>query len=103
MAYPKKNGKPDKTKIVYNTNLTLAGIPLEAYDYVVNGKSALEWIMDRYQVKQDKDSKIVNDPNKWCEEHENPRYIVDLIKRIVTVSLATNKIVNGLPKLSQKV
>jgi predicted helicase len=99
MAYPKKNGKPDKTKIVYNTNLTLAGIPLEAYDYVVNGKSALEWIMDRYQVKQDKDSKIVNDPNKWCEEHENPRYIVDLIKSIVTVSLATNEIVRGLPKI----
>jgi predicted helicase len=103
MAFPKKDGKPDKTKIVYNTKLTLAGIPLEAYEYVVNGKSALEWIMDRYQVKQDKDSKIVNDPNKWCEEHENSRYIVDLIKRIVTVSLATNEIVNGLPKLSQKV
>ena len=103
MAFPKKDGKPDKTKIVYNTKLTLADIPPEAYEYVVNGKSALEWIMDRYQVKQDKDSKIVNDPNKWCEEQENPRYIVDLIKRIVTVSLATNEIVNGLPKLSQKV
>lgn len=99
MSFPKNNGKPDKTKIVYNTKLTLAGIPLETYEYVINGKPALEWVMDRYQVKQDKDSKIVNDPNKWCEEHENPRYIVDLIKRIVTVSLATNDIVNGLPKL----
>lgn len=99
MVFPKKDGKPDKTKIVYSPKLTLSGIPLEAYDYVVNGKSALEWIMDRYQVKQDKDSNIINDPNKWCEEHENPRYIVDLIKRIVTVSLKTNEIVKGLPKI----
>ena len=53
---------PDKSVIVYNDYFTLSDIPLEAYDYVVNGKSAIEWIMERYAVTQDKDSKIVNDP-----------------------------------------
>lgn len=91
-----QGGKPDKTTIIYNANLTLSGIPMEAYDYVVNGKSAIEWIMDRYQVKTDKNSGIVNDPNQWSED---PRYIVDLIKRIVRVSMETVRIVNSLPSL----
>lgn len=77
-------------------------IPLEAYDYVVNGKSAIEWIMDRYQVKTDKDSGITNDPNDWGLEHNNPRYILDLILSIITVSIETMKIVNNLPKLDLK-
>ncbi|MDA5111089.1 N-6 DNA methylase [Brevibacillus thermoruber] len=89
-------GKPDKTTIVYNANITLSGIPLEAYDYVVNGKSAIEWIMDRYQVATDRDSGIVNDPNQWSDD---PRYIVDLIKRIVRVSMETERILKGLPGL----
>lgn len=89
-------GKPDKSTIVYNANITLSGIPLEAYDYVVNGKSAIEWIMDRYQVKTDKNSGIVNDPNQWSDD---PRYIVDLVKRIVRVSIETVKIVKRLPGL----
>ena len=75
------------------------GIPLEAYDYVVNGRSAIEWIMDRYQVKIDKDSQIKNDPNDWCDEHNNPRYILDLILSLITVSIETMKIVKSLPKL----
>ncbi|MBH8607289.1 type ISP restriction/modification enzyme [Thermoactinomyces sp. CICC 10521] len=91
-----KNGKPDKTAIIYNSHITLSNIPLEAYDYVVNGKSAIEWIMDRYQVKKDKDSGIDNDPNQWSDD---PRYIVDLIKRIVRVSIETVKILKGLPGL----
>ena len=94
--------KWDKTKIIYNANLTLSGIPLETYDYIVNGKSAIEWIMERYQVTRNKDSGIVNDPNDWCREHDAPRYIVDLLKRVVRVSIETMKIVKFLPALNER-
>jgi predicted helicase len=91
----------DKTAIIYNTHLTLEGIPPETHEYVINGKSALDWVVERYCVKTDKDSGIINDANAWALETEkNPRYIVELIERIVTVSLETIKIVNGLPALS---
>lgn len=96
----KSDGKEDRTIIVYNDHITLRGIPVEAYEYVVNGKSAIEWIIERYQINQDKSSGIVNDPNKWLEEQGNPRYIVDLIKRIVRVSVETVKIKNKLPELA---
>jgi predicted helicase len=89
MAFGKTNGKPDKSRIVYNQYLTLHNIPLEAYEYIVNGKSAIEWIMERYSVSIDKDSGIRNDPNDWSND---PRYIVDLLKRIVRVSIESVKI-----------
>ena len=98
MTFGKSGGKPDKTTIVYNSHVTLTGIPLEAYDYVVNGKPALEWIMERYAVTVDKDSGIRNDPNDWSDD---PRYIVDLLKRIVRVSLESVRIVAGLPALQE--
>jgi predicted helicase len=94
--------KADKTRIHYNSHLTLDGIPLEAYDYIVNGKPALEWIMERYQITIDKASGIKNDPNDWCREHDTPRYIVDLLKRVTRVSLETNQIVNALPALNER-
>lgn len=93
--------KWDKTRIIYNSHLTITKIPLEAYDYVVNGKPAIEWVMERYQYSRDKDSGIVNDPNDWCKEHNQPRYIVDLISRVVRVSMETMKIVNKLPALNE--
>lgn len=91
--------RKDRSSMVYNPRITLAGIPNGAFDYQVNGKSALEWIIDRYQVTTHKDSQITNDPNDYCREVGNPRYILDLIKRIVTVSVETNKIVANLPAL----
>jgi predicted helicase len=94
--------KWDKTKIIYNSHVTISQIPLEAYDYVVNGKPAIEWVMERYQVTRDKDSGIVNDPNDWCREHNQPRYIIDLIARVVRVSLETIKIVKCLPALNER-
>ncbi len=94
--------KADKTRVHYNSHLTLDGIPLEAYDYIVNGKPALEWIMERYQITIDKASGIKNDPNDWCKEHNNPRYIVDLLKRVTRVSLETMKIINALPALNER-
>lgn len=91
--------RKDRSSIIYNQRITLGGIPNEAYDYQVNGKSALEWIIDRYQVTTHKDSQITNDPNDYCREIGNPRYILDLIKRVVTVSVETMKIVAQLPVL----
>lgn len=85
-----------------NTRITLTGIPPEAHDYIVNGKPALDWILERYQVTVDKDSGIRNDPNDWCREHDAPRYILDLLKRIVRVSIETMKIVNSLPVLNER-
>ena len=98
-----KNGNSkrtdDKSRIVYNEKLTIAGIPAEAYEYVVNGKSAIEWLMERYAVSTDKASGIANDPNDYAAEHGDPAYIFNLVLRIITVSLETVKIVKALPKL----
>ncbi|EON12879.1 type III restriction enzyme, res subunit [Pandoraea sp. SD6-2] len=98
MTFGKKDGKPDKSVIVYNEHLTLRDIPLEAYGYVVNGKPAIEWIMERYQVTTDKSSGIRNDPNDYSDD---PRYIVDLFKRIVRVSVESARIVKALPALDE--
>ncbi len=102
MTFGRKAKQVDKTAIAYNSHITLSGIPLEAYDYIVNGRPAIEWIMERYQVTRDKDSGIPNDPNDWSREHDQPRYILDLLKRVITVSMETIKIVNALPALSER-
>ncbi len=90
----------DKTRVVYNSHIELGGIPEAAYRYMLGSRSAIEWIIDRYQVKTDKASGIVNDPNDWSREVSDPRYIIDLLARIVTVSLETMKIVDNLPALA---
>lgn len=100
MRYGKKGKDKDLTTLIYNDKITLTGIPLEAYDYVVNGKPALDWVVERQQVKTDKDSGIVNDANDWAvETMGNPRYPLELFQRVVTVSLETMKIVRSLPRL----
>jgi predicted helicase len=96
MKFPSKT---DKTKIIYNSTLTLEGIPPETFEYIVNGKSALEWIMERYKISKHKDSGITNDPNDWCNEQNNPEYIVNLIKRIVYLSVESVKIIDTLPTI----
>jgi predicted helicase len=90
----------DKTRVIYNSHIELGGIPEAAYRYILGSRSAIEWIIDRYQVKTDKASGIVNDPNDWSREVSDPRYIIDLLARIVTVSLETMKIVDNLPALA---
>jgi predicted helicase len=87
----------DRSRVVYNSHVTLTGVPEDAYRYTLGARSAVEWILERYQVSVHKDSKIRNDPNDWSED---PRYIIDLLKRIVTVSLETLKIVDALPDLT---
>ncbi len=99
MVFGKRGGEKDKSVIVFNQHVTLKGIPLTAYDYVVNGKSALDWIMERYAVSIHKESGIRNDPNDWSDD---PRYIVDLVKRIVRVSIETVRIVASLPQLNEQ-
>ena len=100
MRFGKLDSKTaDKRIIHYNAGITIENIPLEAYDYVVNGKSAIEWVMERYAVKKDPASRIENNPNDWCREHDDPKYIYNLLLRIITVSLETMKIVRSLPKL----
>lgn len=100
MRFGKLDSKTaDKRIIHYNAGITIENIPLEAYDYVVNGKSAIEWVMERYAVKTDPASRIENNPNDWCREHNDPKYIYNLLLRIITVSLETMKIVRSLPKL----
>lgn len=99
MRYAKEGRQDNKTTIIYNDHVTLTGIPEQAHEYLLGSRSALDWIIERYQVKTDKASGIVNDPNAWGDEHGDPRYIVDLVKRITTVSVETVKIVNGLPSL----
>jgi len=91
--------KTDKSAVVVNERLTLSGIPPEAHEYLLGSRSALDWILERYQIKTDKASGIVNDPNAWGEEHGDPRYIVDLVGRITRVSVETVAIVKALPPL----
>jgi predicted helicase len=91
--------RADHTVINYNDRITLRGFPLDTYRYRLGNRSAVEWIIDRYNVKTDKASGIVNNPNDWSRDVGNPRYILDLLARIVTVSLETNKIVDSPPAL----
>ena len=91
--------KTDKSTIIYNGNIVVENIPEKAYQYVVNGKSAIEWIVERYCVSQDKKSLIKNDANDWAREHNQPRYILDLLLSVINVSVQTVDIVNALPKL----
>ena len=101
MKHPGKRGDEDESSLVYNEHITLRGIPEEAHRYVVGQYSALRWLRERYYIKTDKDSGIVNDPNDWCDEYGDHRYIIDLVKRVVTVSVKTMEIVDSLPELPQ--
>lgn len=99
MRFGKKGKEADRSAIVVNSHLTLTGIPDEAYGYQVNGKSAIEWLLECYQMDTDTPSGITNDPNDWSDD---PAYIVNLVKRICTVSVETMKIVKALPPLNER-
>jgi predicted helicase len=91
--------KTDKSKIIYNSYITISNIPLDAYEYVVNGKPAIEWVMERQGVSVHKDSGIKNDANNWAiDTMHNAKYPLELLQRVITVSLKTNEIVNNLPE-----
>ena len=102
MRFGKSNGVEDKSIIQFNDAIRIVNIPLRAYDWQVNGKSPIEWVMERYAVTVNRDSHIRNDPNEWCKEIEQPRYILELIGRIVNVSIQTLDLIAALPPLSFK-
>ena len=100
MKFGKKGKLTDKTTVIYNHKITMTGIPLAAYDYVVNGKPALEWVMERQAVTTHKDSGIVNDANDWAiETMGDAKYPLELFQRVITVSIETMNIVRALPRL----
>jgi predicted helicase len=107
MKFGGKRPNIDKSTVIYNSNITMMGIPLEAYDYVVNGKSALEWVMERqsvsvdqYNAEKNRGTNIVDDANRFAiETMGDPSYPLKLFQRIINVSLETMKIVKALPKL----
>ena len=100
MRFPKLGRRDeDFTRLEYNDYVTLTGIPAEAQGYSISGRSPLEWIIDRYHVKTDKASGIVNDPNDFLREQGRPDAVVDLIKRLVTVSMRTQELLATLPPL----
>ena len=86
--------KETKTTLIINEHIRLSGIPEAAHRYVVNGRTPLEWFIDRYKITTDKDSGIVNDPNGWFAD---PRDLVTAIERIVYVSVESARIIEGLP------
>lgn len=100
MKYGKNGKEKDLSTLHYNSHIIITGIPLEAYEYVVNGKPALDWVVERQCVKTDKASGIVNDANDWAiETMGDPRYPLELFLRVITVSIETINIVKALPKL----
>ena len=100
MTFGKTGKDKDRSTIMYNGHITIKNIPAEAYEYVVNGKSAIEWLMERYVVKTDDKSGIRNDANAWAREHHKPRYILDLLLSVISVSIETQRIVRALPRLT---
>ena len=89
--------KDDKRCIIFNDNIRIENIPLEAYEYVINGRSAIEWLMDRYQITKNAQSQIINNPNQWVEKDSN--YILDLLLKIIKMSIDSVNITANLPKL----
>ena len=100
MKYVKNGKEKDLTSVIYNNQITIKKIPVEAYEYVVNGKPALDWVIERQSVSTHKASQIINDANDWAiETMGNAKYPLELFQRVITVSLETMKIVKSLPKL----
>ena len=90
----------DQSTVIYNHHITITDVPLEAYDYVVSGKPAIQWVMERQCVKTDKASGLVNDANRYAvETMDNPAYPLELLQRVIRVSMETLKIVKDLPPL----
>jgi predicted helicase len=96
MRFPKKD---QKDTIIFNSKISVENIPEKAYEYVVNGKSAIEWVMERYKRSTHEESGITNDPNDWAKEVGNPRYILDVLLSVINVSVKTVEIVESLPEV----
>jgi predicted helicase len=98
---PRFKSKTDHSTIIYNRHVTISGIPDDAERYLLGSRTALAWLIDRYQVKTDKASGIVNDPNGWADEHDDHLYIVNLIAKVTRVSIETAMIVDMIATNSE--
>ena len=94
--HPTDNKEKNTSQIIYNEYITIKNIPSSAYDYIVNGKSGIAWIMDRYQIKTDKVSQITLNPNLYSD---NPKYILNLLLSVISTCINANEIIKSLPKL----
>jgi predicted helicase len=91
--------KDQKDTIIYNPYITISNIPDKAYEYIINGQSAIEWVMERYALTSHLKSGITNNPNDWAVEHNDPQYILNLLLSVIAVSIKTVDIVAGLPRV----
>ncbi len=100
MRHPGKAREKDRSRILYNDHIIVQGVPLEAYDYMVNGKPAIAWVMEKQRVKTDKASQIVNDANRFAlGTMQDPAYPLRLLAKVITVSMETIKIVETLREM----
>ena len=99
MKFPSKS---ERDSIIYNANIKISNIPNECYSYQVNGKSPIEWLMERYQNSTDESSKITNNANEWSSEHNNPKYIFTLLLSSMSLSLQTLEYVKQLPDIGNE-
>ena len=100
MKMIQKKDKSYSDKIIYNKYISLSGIPLEAHNYKINAKSPLEWVVDKQSYNVDNKTGIINDPNIFANETmKNPAYPLELLQKVITVSLETQKLIKSLPKL----
>jgi len=99
MKFPSKS---ERDSIIYNANIKISNIPNECYSYQVNGKSPIEWLMERYQNSTDESSKITNNANEWSSEHNNPKYILTLLLSSMSLSLQTLEYVKQLPDIGNE-
>lgn len=97
MRFPQNGKLVDKSTIVFNPHITISSIPDRAYDYVINGKSAIEWLMERYAVTVDKESKLIDDPN----EYGNDKYIFNFLLSVIAVSIQTQDLLDQLPEYKE--
>ena len=94
--------KQTKETILYNPYITISNIPSDCYKYTVNGKSPIEWVLERFQDSINKDTHIRNNPNDWGKENNSPKYILNLILSLMSLSIKTLKIINNLPDIKEE-
>ncbi len=97
IKFQKRNGIVQKDTILYNSSITISEIPTKAYDYIINGKSAIDWIIERFVYSVDKESKLLNDPNKLF----GSKYVFDLLLSIISLSIKTQELVSLLPEYKE--
>ncbi len=98
LSYLKAGKSIDKSVVVFNNNLQVRGIPLEAHDFKIGAKSAVDWVVERFKITVDKASGLINDPNDWAKESGSADYLYQLLAKVVTVSLETTKLLDQMPK-----